>query len=85
MPFKCHCAAGYTGARCTKNQHTNCRTSSGNGKGRPCVFPFMYKGKRYTACTKVDNGNTEWCATSTAMSGMVPSFWGYCPREGCVM
>ena len=66
-----------------KVKHTNCRTSGGNAKGRPCVFPFMYKGKRFSKCTKVDNGNTAWCATSTAMAGMEPSLWGNCPRKGC--
>ena len=30
----------------------------------PCIFPFKYKGKVYTSCTK-DHYDLYWCATTT--------------------
>eukprot|EP00795_Rhopilema_esculentum_P012586 gene12586-3287_t len=38
-------------------------TFGGNAGGAKCVFPFRYKGKMYSACTKV-NHNKPWCATT---------------------
>uniref|UniRef100_A0A8C3I1P1 Fibronectin type-II domain-containing protein n=1 Tax=Chrysemys picta bellii TaxID=8478 RepID=A0A8C3I1P1_CHRPI len=33
--------------------------------GEACVFPFTYKGKRFSACTKFDNlFGRFWCATT---------------------
>ena len=55
-----------------------CRTTGGTGHGGACVFPFAYKGKKYTACTTVDNGHTPWCATSSKGGSSGP--WGNCQK-----
>ena len=45
--------------------------------GPPCSFPFMYKGQRYTTCTKVDSPNYAWCSTGNAADLSITS-WDYC-------
>uniref|UniRef100_A0A8C6Y9B6 Uncharacterized protein n=1 Tax=Naja naja TaxID=35670 RepID=A0A8C6Y9B6_NAJNA len=42
-----------------------------------CVFPFIYHGKSYYSCTKVDSQNHPWCAT-TANYDKSPQ-WKYLP------
>ena len=34
-------------------------------EGDCCVFPFIYRSKKYQSCTTVDNGNIPWCATTS--------------------
>ena len=31
--------------------------------GKPCVFPFHYKGTDHYACITDDNDGTPWCST----------------------
>ena len=42
-----------------------------------CHFPFEYKGKTYTECTKVDGRDDDkpWCYTEEKL-------WGYCQLPG---
>uniref|UniRef100_A0A8C0GVX4 Fibronectin type-II domain-containing protein n=1 Tax=Chelonoidis abingdonii TaxID=106734 RepID=A0A8C0GVX4_CHEAB len=47
----------------------------GNTGGEPCFFPFVYKGRKYTACT-MDNGQRPWCATTSNYE--VDHKWKYC-------
>ena len=54
-------------------------TFGGNAGGANCVFPFRYKGKMYSDCTKA-NHNKLWCATT-------PNYdkdkkWGNCKAAG---
>jgi len=45
-----------------------CKTVKGNN----CIFPFKYKGKSYSSCTKVDSANgAGWCATQVDRAGQV--------------
>jgi len=48
-----------------------CRTTADSKDARrPCVFPFVYKGKKYNACTtEHSTGNWPWCSTSVDMWG----------------
>ena len=50
-------------------------TFGGNARGAPCVFPFFYKGNRYTQCIYV-NHDQLWCATSTFYD--IDRRWGNC-------
>merc|ERR1712130_739497 len=51
-----------------------CKTKA----GVPCVFPFIYKGKKYYQCTKKDHGKKLWCSTTSLYRGK----WGPC-IENC--
>ena len=47
---------------------TECKTVKGNN----CIFPFKYKGKSYSSCTKVESANgAGWCATEVDRAGQV--------------
>ncbi|XP_073177381.1 72 kDa type IV collagenase-like [Lepidochelys kempii] len=46
--------------------------------GEACVFPFTYKGKRFSACTKFDNlFGRFWCATTDSYH--MDRQWVFCP------
>ena len=45
-----------------------------------CVFPFMYKGRRYNSCTRIKSPKGPWCATTPNYDA--DKMWGYCPRGG---
>lgn len=59
---------------------TECKTITDNN----CVFPFKYKGKKYSKCTKDESVNgMPWCATKVDRSGkVVNGKWEDC-KEGC--
>ena len=68
------------------------RTEDGgkNGKGKECIFPFIYQNIKYEKCTTVDS-NTPWCSTKVDKSKHHiedGGFWGAClktcPVEGMV-
>ena len=45
----------------------------GTAGGRPCVFPFKFKGVEYNACT-YEKSERLWCATQVDDDGvMVPN------------
>lgn len=55
-------------------------TLSGNDKYAPCVFPFIYKGKKYTECTYKDcKHNKSWCATTSNYDK--DHKWGHCQTD----
>ena len=54
-------------------------TCGGSAYGAACVFPFTYKGKKYTKCT-ADDHTQEWCSTTATYSNK----WGNCNCDGAV-
>ena len=49
-------------------------------KGKPCVFPFIFNGKKYEKCKKW--GSVSWCATKTTKDGtLVLGRWGICNKN----
>ena len=54
----------------------SCRTRSSNGNC--CVFPFIYRGKRYNRCSRV-NSRRPWCANTPNYD--VDKLYGYCGRR----
>ena len=72
-------------AKETKEQ--NCLTTEDSPiKGRPCAFPFIYKGQKYFECTSVeDPNNRSWCSIKTDENDIHvkgKNTWGYC-QEYC--
>ena len=56
-----------------KNESNNVRFAAGavcsTTDGKPCVFPFVYKGTAVTSCRTLDAADTPWCPTSADASG----------------
>ena len=51
----------------------------GEDPGKPCIFPFSYKGIEYTECTTIDNDRKHWCATKVDTNGSyIDGKWGNC-------
>ncbi|XP_060138097.1 uncharacterized protein LOC118094637 [Zootoca vivipara] len=52
-----------------------------NGEGPSCVFPFIYNGKPYSACTTDGMSNGKcWCATTSNYD--LDKKWMYCNDTG---
>ncbi|XP_033024663.1 epididymal sperm-binding protein 1-like [Lacerta agilis] len=50
----------------------------GNDDGKPCVFPFVYKGQSYDTCTSYFGPEGDfWCATTGNYDQ--DEKWTYCP------
>ena len=61
-----------------------CRTI----KSHSCVFPFVYKGSVYDACTKEDSDNgAAWCAVQVLMKNVLitknPNVQTLGGQDGC--
>ena len=56
-------------------------TYGGTGGGRPCVFPFIYKGKSHKSCimTEEKQEKKKWCSTTDNFDK--DQKWGLCPIE----
>ena len=54
--------------------------SGGPQVKKPCVFPFVFRGVSYPACTREHDPNGRlWCSTKTFQNGThVKGNWGYC-------
>jgi hypothetical protein len=48
---------------------------SGPQTGKPCHFPYIYKGVEYNGCTMEDSPGTPWCASNEEYSN---TNYGYC-------
>ena len=58
-----------------------CFTKSGPETGKPCAFPFIYKGNTYEKCCKIDHDQL-WCSTEVDHNGVhVRGKWGNCGNE----
>ena len=55
----------------------------GPDTGSPCVFPFTFQDKQYTACTLDAAGDgLPWCSTRTDDFGQhVKGWWGICSTD----
>ena len=65
-----------------KAQGKGAKFGSKNGIVEDCVFPYIYKGKKYTGCSK-DGKGKWWCATKVDSKGnMITDKWARC-NEYC--
>lgn len=56
-------------------------TEHGNGDGKPCVFPFIFEGRSYSACTTAGRSDGYlWCATTANYDQ--DKLYGFCPTRG---
>ncbi|XP_005392450.1 PREDICTED: matrix metalloproteinase-9 [Chinchilla lanigera] len=55
-------------------------TQHGNGDGKPCVFPFIFEGRSYSACTTEGRSDGyRWCATTANYDQ--DKLYGFCPTR----
>ncbi|VFV32007.1 matrix metalloproteinase-9 precursor [Lynx pardinus] len=55
-------------------------TRDGNGEGKPCVFPFTFEGRSYSACTTEGRSDGyRWCATTANYDQ--DKLYGFCPTR----
>lgn len=68
-------AATGTSNECRATNHDNEQSET-----KACVFPFIYQGRRFTACTTVDDpAGKAWCSTRTdEYNEHVSANWGHC-------
>ena len=51
-------------------------------KGKHCIFPFEFRGKKYNACTVDYSKKKKWCATAVHRNGtVIKNNWGYCVMD----
>lgn len=56
-------------------------TLDGNADGKPCVFPFTFEGRSYSACTTEGRSDGyRWCATTSSYDQ--DRLYGFCPTRG---
>ena len=73
------------------HDENKCKTTGGPRNAKPCVFPFIFQGKKYEACTEILQGENSniifgkaWCSTMVDGSrNYIPNEWGYCEYWNC--
>ena len=85
MSTSCRCSGWWPQTPCLLLTHvpdpTAMSTVGGNSEGAPCVFPFTFLGKEYSACTTEGrNDGHLWCATTSNFDK--DKKWGFCPDQG---
>lgn len=66
---------------CALPVHAALSTIGGNAEGAPCVFPFIFLGKSYDACTTSGrNDGKMWCSSTKSFDE--DRKWGFCPDQG---
>ena len=60
-----------------------CVTTGGGNTGKPCVFPFIYNGKKHNNCAWRKAERKPWCSTKVVNGRHVAhqAEWGYCSLE----
>ena len=61
----------------TESEHPCLTTSNSLDPGKPCVFPFTYKGKVYDSCDSL-YFTLGWCGTKDVV---LTQDWGYCSGD----
>ena len=62
------------------NESGECIIKGGNHTEIPCIFPFLWNGKKYNSCIFKKGGS--WCSTKVDKDGKhMQMFWGKCPRN----
>ena len=62
-----------------------CYTIDGNEPNKPCVFPFILRGKYLTTCISGHRRQRQWCSTEVDEYDFhVPGQWGYCSEHCCL-
>ena len=61
----------------------DCRTTGidGGKKNAECIFPFIYKGVRYSKCLWAEGESNPWCSTKVTKHGFHvggQGEWGHC-------
>merc|ERR1712080_695598 len=55
---------GYCGEDCPIPENTDeCRTIGGSKRNVTCIFPFIYKAKKWTKCLWSEGEPLPWCST----------------------
>merc|ERR1719244_1707515 len=69
----------------SKEGSGECETIDGPGAGKPCIFPFKFRGETYEECT-IEGGpdvHQFWCSTKVTEDGEnISGNWASCSK-GC--
>ena len=62
------------------SETSGCKTIAGPSKGKDCVFPFVFNGKKYNECAFDSDG--FWCSTKVDSTGThITGNWGICGSD----
>ncbi|PFX26436.1 Fibropellin-1 [Stylophora pistillata] len=81
--YNCKCAGGYSGDNCEIELPCLPGRKTDNPQGACCVFPFLYGGKTYNACTMADHSRL-WCTLRAGYSRSWANCVGPCSKNPCL-